>query len=105
MNKIYALISLIPFGKVTSYKEIGRVLGSKGYRCIGKILNKNPYSPLVPCHRVVRNDGLISGFAFGIDKKISLLEKEGVEVVDGKIVDYNRRFFSFKEIFNKRNNS
>ncbi|HLD11252.1 MAG TPA: MGMT family protein [Candidatus Nanoarchaeia archaeon] len=101
MNKIYVLISLIPSGRVTSYKEIGNFFNSKGYRWIGRILNKNPYSILIPCHRIVCNNGFIGGYASGIKKKIKLLNQEGVKVFNKKIVSFDKKFISLKELLNK----
>ncbi|HWA64450.1 MAG TPA: MGMT family protein, partial [Candidatus Paceibacterota bacterium] len=46
-------------------------------RAVGNALNKNPFAPEVPCHRVIRSDGSTGGFAFGRKKKIQLLKKEG----------------------------
>jgi methylated-DNA-[protein]-cysteine S-methyltransferase len=82
---------------VTTYKEIGNVFGKDGniYRAIGQALNKNPFAPKVPCHRVVSSDGSLGGFAHGTAAKIALLEKEGVAVVDGKIVDFERKVWRF----------
>lgn len=97
-EKVYELCRKIPKGKVTTYKEIGKALRGKGqvYRAVGVALNKNPYAPEVPCHRVVCYDGKIGGFAHGTKKKIELLEKEGVKVSDGEIVDFEKVLFRFK---------
>jgi len=92
-SKVYALCKKIPKGKVTTYKEIGKSLGIKGYRAVGNALNKNPYAPTVPCHRVIRSDGKVGGFAFGSSKKVKLLRKEGVVVYKGVI---NLKEFLFR---------
>lgn len=86
-QKVYDLCRKIPHGKVTTYREIGNALGGRGqvYRAIGVALNKNPFAPEVPCHRVVNSDGFVGGFARGTKKKIELLQKEGIEVNAGKI--------------------
>ena len=52
-DKVYKLCKLIPKGRVSTYKELAKALDSKGYRAVGNALNKNPYAPVVPCHRVV----------------------------------------------------
>jgi len=52
---------------------------------VGSALNKNPYAPEVPCHRVVCVDGRIGGFAGGPRKKLRLLRSEGVEVESGRV--------------------
>ncbi len=91
----YDLLRKIPKGKVTTYKIIAEKLGKKSYRAVGQAVGANPDAPLVPCHRVVKTDGGLGGYAFGIDKKIALLEKEGVEVSDGKIVNFEKIIYSF----------
>jgi hypothetical protein len=48
------------------------------FRAVGTVMANNPVPLIVPCHRVVRNDGLTGGYAFGADKKARLLEAEGV---------------------------
>src|SRR3989338_9525432 len=96
-KKVYELCSKIPKGRVTTYKEIGKALGKDGnvYRAIGQALNKNPFAPDVPCHRVVCADGSLGGFAHGGRAKIALLKKEGVTVVAGKIVDFEKKVWRF----------
>ena len=79
-EKVWALTARIPEGKVTTYGEIARALDCKGARAVGNALNKNPYAPVVPCHRVVARNGALTGFASGIGNKIKLLEAEGVAV-------------------------
>lgn len=94
-NKIYELLKKIPKGRVTTYGEIARQIESKAFRGVGKIIGQNPNAPQVPCHRVVRSDGGISGYAFGIDKKIALLKSEGIGVLDGKVKHFNEKLFTF----------
>ena len=96
-EKVYSLLRKVPPGKVTTYKEIGNALGKDGniYRAIGQALNKNPFAPVVACHRVVCSDGSIGGFAHGSAAKKKLLEKEGVTVSDGKIVEFEKKLWRF----------
>lgn len=77
-EKVWALTARIPKGKVTTYGEIADALGTKAYRAVGNALNRNPFAPGVPCHRVVGSTGALTGFAHGIPKKKSLLTREGV---------------------------
>ncbi|MBI4335571.1 MAG: MGMT family protein, partial [Candidatus Omnitrophica bacterium] len=67
-------------------KRIGR---PKAYRAVGNALNKNPFAPIVPCHRVVKSDGSLGGFAKGKRQKLRLLKREGLTL--GKISDIIRR--------------
>ena len=95
-EKCYKLLVKVPKSKVTTYKEIARALKSKAYRAVGGAMNRNPNAPKVPCHRVVKSDGSLGGYAFGLKKKIELLKKEGVAVKDGKVQNFERVFYSFK---------
>ena len=78
-QKVWALTSRIPAGKVTTYGEIARRLNCRGARAVGFAMNRNPYAPAVPCHRVVGSAGQLTGFAGGIPKKKRMLEEEGVK--------------------------
>jgi methylated-DNA-[protein]-cysteine S-methyltransferase len=85
-EKCYRILKKVPKGKVTTYKEISKAIGSpKAARAVGNAMNKNPYAPGVPCHRVVCSDGKVGGFASGSVKKIEMLKKEGIEIADGKV--------------------
>lgn len=77
-EKVWALTARIPRGKVVTYSQIAHKLGSRGYRAVGQALNRNPYAPQVPCHRVVGADGSLTGFASGVAKKKRMLIAEGV---------------------------
>ncbi|MCA9497370.1 MAG: MGMT family protein, partial [Nanoarchaeota archaeon] len=74
-EKCYEILKRVPKGKVTTYGLIARELNCKAYRAVGNAMNKNPYAPEVPCHRVVKSNGEIGGFAFGEKKKRKMLEK------------------------------
>ncbi|PIN75503.1 methyltransferase [Candidatus Woesearchaeota archaeon CG10_big_fil_rev_8_21_14_0_10_37_12] len=85
-QKVYDLCKKIPRGKVSTYGAIAKKLNSSP-RAVGQALRKNPYAPVVPCHRVVSSDGKIGGFmgktkGKEIKRKIALLEEEGVFLVD-----------------------
>ncbi len=109
-EQVWEACRKIPPGKVTTYGELARALGTKAYRAVGNALNKNPYGAwgwvggpkeqssleLVPCHRVVKSTGEIGGFAFGDERKIELLKKEGVEIKEGKVLNFEKRLFVFE---------
>ena len=84
-QKVWALTSRIPKGQVTTYANIAKQLQTRGYRAVGNALNKNPYAPAVPCHRVVGSDGKLTGYAGGLEKKKKMLQQEGVTIADGKV--------------------
>lgn len=92
-EKVWNITKKIPKGNVTTYKMIAHKLNTKAYRAVGNALNKNPYAPIVPCHRVVNTDGRIGGFASSVKKKIALLKKEGIMVKDNKIVDFKKKLY------------
>ena len=84
-QRCYNLLKKVPRGKVTTYRELAHALKGKAYRAVGNAMNKNPYAPKVPCHRVVKSNGEVGGFASGTRKKISMLKREGIKIVKGKI--------------------
>lgn len=94
-QKVYNLLTQIPKGKVTTYKAIADKLGTKGYQAIGQIVGANPNAPQVPCHRVVKSDGELGGYAFGVDKKIEILTKEGIKITNNKITDFDKKLYRF----------
>lgn len=93
----YDLLCLVPRGYVTTYADIAHALGSRAYRAVGSAMHHNPNPILVPCHRVVNADGRVGHYAFGVVPKIHLLAQEGVQVVDGRIVDFEQRRFVFPQ--------
>ncbi len=94
-QEVWAATKKIPKGKVATYAIIARMIKRpKSARAVGNALNANPYAPVVPCHRVVRSDGSIGGFASGPKKKITLLTHEGVKIVNGKVTPLQNYLFS-----------
>ncbi len=87
-ERVYDAVKKIPRGMVATYAQIACMAGSTGAaRAVGNALHVNPAPVVVPCHRVVNAAGrLAPSFAFGgIDKQKSLLEAEGVTVIDGTV--------------------
>ncbi|MFO7710973.1 MAG: MGMT family protein [Candidatus Woesearchaeota archaeon] len=89
-DKVYEIVRKVPPGKVTTYKDIAHLLSTRAYRAVGNALNRNPYWPDVPCHRVVSTDGSIGGFARGKDEKKRLLEEEGIIFDEDKIRGFQK---------------
>jgi methylated-DNA-[protein]-cysteine S-methyltransferase len=90
-ERVWRLCARIPRGRVSTYGDLARALGSPGAsRAVGQALNKSPGMPHVPCHRVVSSDGSLGGFAWGPKEKARLLEREGVRVTDGRVADFAR---------------
>ena len=99
-KEAYRAASQIPKGWVATYGDIAKAVGVPGgARAIGMAMANNRDTKTVPCHRVVKGDGEVGGYAGGTKKKIALLRIEGVNVNSSrrKIQDFNRvRFTSFK---------
>lgn len=87
-EKVYEYLLTVPRGKVVTYGQIARAVGSpRAARQVGFALHRNPCPVVIPCHRVVNRDGrLAPAFAFGgVEVQTALLEEEGVEVADGYV--------------------
>ena len=94
-ERCYELLKLVPEGKVTTYKEMSKALHTKAWRAVGSAMAKNKKLFVIPCHRVVRSDGVIGQYALGTNKKIELLIKEGIEVTRGRIKDLDKFMYKF----------
>jgi methylated-DNA-[protein]-cysteine S-methyltransferase len=103
---VYEKVSQIPKGQISTYKQVAFAIGKpNASRAVGQALAKNPYSPQVPCHRVISTSGLVKGF-FGsteserVNKKISLLQAEGIPISNDGIINkidlQKLGFISFK---------
>ena len=95
-TKVYRKLLQVPKGKVTTYRELANAVGLKnGQRIIGMIMKKNPFPVIVPCHRVVKSDGKIGGYAYGKKVKSKMLTNEGIKIKDEKIIDFDKAKFYF----------
>ena len=74
-------VEKIPYGKTVSYQEIARRAGNaKASRAAGSANANNPIAIFIPCHRILASDGTLGGYGGGLDKKMILLEHEGLDV-------------------------
>jgi methylated-DNA-[protein]-cysteine S-methyltransferase len=95
-QRIFKKLLQVPKGQITTYGELSKAVGLKnGQRVVGKIMNKNPYPVIIPCHRVVMSTGKIGGYAYGESVKTKLLSDEGIEIKNGKIIDLENRIYRF----------
>ena len=95
-KKIYKKLLQVPSGKITTYGELSRAIGLKnGQRVIGKLMKNNPFPVIIPCHRVVKSNREIGGYAFGVDIKRNMLTKEGICIKNDKIENFEKSFFRF----------
>jgi len=74
-QKVLKAASSIPTGYVTSYGAIAKAAGGSP-RAVGRVMASNPFSPIVPCHRVVSSDFTLGGYGGGLDVKLELLVRE-----------------------------
>lgn len=80
----------VPAGKVITYARLAKLIGHpNAHRAVGSAMNKNPFAPEVPCHRVVKSNGELGNYASGQAKKVKRLQEEGVNVLNNKIVNFN----------------
>jgi O-6-methylguanine DNA methyltransferase len=80
---VYRAVRRIPRGQTRSYQWVARSAGRPGAaRAVGNVLRVNPFAPSIPCHRVIRADGSLGGFARGPSRKRKLLAAEGVGIGD-----------------------
>jgi O-6-methylguanine DNA methyltransferase len=93
-ERVWEACEKIPKGKVSTYAQIARAIGNgRAARAVGNALNKNPDTHTTPCHRVVRSDGSVGGYAGGTARKIKLLAKERVPVSLRGKVELEKYFF------------
>lgn len=75
--KVYEALKAIPYGETRSYEEVAQAIGSpKAVRAVGSACANNPVALVIPCHRVVRKDGSLGGYRWGMGRKVKLLEME-----------------------------
>jgi methylated-DNA-[protein]-cysteine S-methyltransferase len=76
-RRVWQALAEIPYGETTTYAAIARGIGKpKAVRAVGAANGKNPLSIVVPCHRVIGNDGTLTGYAGGLPSKRRLLDLE-----------------------------
>lgn len=76
-KKVWQQLQKIPYGKTVSYKQIAIAIGNpKAARAVGQACNKNTIAIIVPCHRVIAQNNKLTGYAFGLNIKKSLLNLE-----------------------------
>ena len=100
-ERVYEIAKQIPYGRVTSYGAIAKVLGSaKSARMVGWAMNACKDREDVHAHRVVNRKGLLTGKHHfdGTNLMQQLLESEGVEVIDNQIIDFDKYFWNPNEL-------
>lgn len=78
-KSVWQTLLKIPYGKTSSYKEIAKTIGNpRATQAVGTAVGKNPFLIIIPCHRVIKADGSLGGFAYGRETKRKLLKIEGI---------------------------
>lgn len=96
-ERVYIVARKIPYGRVTSYGEIAKFLGSaKSARMVGWAMNKTHNDETIPAHRVVNSKGLLTGKHHfdGTNLMQQLLESEGIVIKNNKIMNFSDVFWS-----------
>ena len=76
-QRVWQALREIPAGETASYSDIAVRIGApKSFRAVAKACATNSIAVAIPCHRVVRNDGALSGYRWGVERKRALLLKE-----------------------------
>jgi len=76
-KKVWDELKKIPHGETRSYGEVARAIGDdNAVRAVARACASNPVAVVVPCHRVVRSDGNLAGYRWGVGRKKKLLERE-----------------------------
>lgn len=79
--RVWTELTKTPYGRVITYKQIGKRLHTKGFRAVGTTIGRNPVPIVIPCHRVVGSDNRLVGYAGGIRLKEYLLRLEGIILI------------------------
>jgi AraC family transcriptional regulator of adaptative response/methylated-DNA-[protein]-cysteine methyltransferase len=80
-RRVWQALQEIPVGQTVSYTQIAQRIGSpKSVRAVAGACAANNLAVAIPCHRVVRNDGTLSGYAWGVERKKVLLDREGAQL-------------------------
>ncbi len=89
-KEVWSILLKVPYGKTITYGEIANCIAIKrgnkkmSAQAVGQAVGQNPIALIVPCHRVVGKDGKITGYAYGIERKIKLLSLERNQAKEGK---------------------
>jgi methylated-DNA-[protein]-cysteine S-methyltransferase len=95
-NRVYEALREIPRGRVATYSSLAARLVCGSPQAVGQALKRNPHAPAVPCHRVIKTNLTLGGYAgkvkgVRVERKRRLLEEEGVEFDDeGRLKDESR---------------
>ena len=76
-QRVWQTLRKIPYGQTVSYRQVAKAIGRPtAYRAVAQAISANPLIIVVPCHRVIHNDGKLGGYAAGVERKRQLLKLE-----------------------------
>jgi len=102
-QSVWSCLEKIPFGSVTSYGEIAKMLNKpKASQAVGGANGRNPITLIVPCHRVIGGDGSLTGYAGGLERKLWLLNHEGVSLKENTHKPNKHEVLNVKHVIHKR---
>ncbi|MBN9113903.1 MAG: methylated-DNA--[protein]-cysteine S-methyltransferase, partial [Pandoraea sp.] len=82
-QRVWQALREVPAGATASYTQIAERIGApRAVRAVAQACASNPLAVVIPCHRVVRHDGALSGYRWGVERKRALLAHEGEESGD-----------------------
>lgn len=85
-RRVWEELRRIPYGTTRTYSQVAQAIGNPAaIRAVARACATNPVSVVVPCHRVVRGDGNLAGYRWGLDRKRALLEHESANVEGKKV--------------------
>lgn len=88
--EVWSILRTIPYGTTTTYGEIAKQIAARrgipkmSAQAVGGAVGRNKIGIIIPCHRVIGADGSLTGYAGGLDRKIQLLEAEGIPFCNAK---------------------
>lgn len=81
-QKVWQTLKCIPYGETRTYQEIAKSINKpNATRAIGSACGANPVALIIPCHRVIRSDGKLGGYRWGIERKQQLIAQEGKKLL------------------------
>jgi AraC family transcriptional regulator of adaptative response/methylated-DNA-[protein]-cysteine methyltransferase len=84
-RRVWRYLHSIPFGATRSYGQVAKAIGEpRASRAVARACATNPAAVAIPCHRVVRSDGSMGGYRWGVERKKALLEMEGIKRVEAR---------------------
>ncbi|MBR0383843.1 MAG: methylated-DNA--[Eubacteriaceae bacterium] len=82
-KRVWRVIRQIPYGQLRSYQDIANAIDSPSApRAVGRANNKNPLAVIIPCHRVIGTNGLLTGYVGGLDIKKDLIDLEKMRIIE-----------------------